>query len=438
MMKLKNLTMCVAALLLIGVTSCNKNDSNGQFEAGKPTYLELNVSFQVPQTYATADGNATDTESAVKSVQVYIFETSSALLVSKSDILVATDFTQSANGKKDVYTATKKIETTTGEKSIYVAVNLPTSMDMALGTTIAQMKTAVMTTSATVLANATTGFSMFSTSDITANLVETDDPLFATKNTVTIPVERLTCKVAIQKGSSLILNQIGNGSLSNIQFALKQSNKKIFRFPYLDNGVVIDPNWETFVGTDFEDLTTVAGHEYVNISEASISDNRALTVRYALENTHKYHLQKEVTYASIKAFFVPEEFLDGNGQSKGSNVGNAPKDFWMVTTNDGTKNYFDMESEAYAYQLLPDVAAKSPVKSETYQNGVCYYNLFLNPAGGYNAIRNAFYKATITQIIAPGNPGSEPKDPEQPVEVDTDLNVKFEVIPWDLVEWSQI
>lgn len=429
--------MLAAAALTMGVTSCNNDDvvdNAGQTDKGKPTYMELNVSFQVPGTYATADDNATNDESAVKTVSVFIFDKNSGILVSKGS-LITSDFTQSASGQKDVYTATQKIATTTGTKSVYVGVNLPAAMDVALGATINDMKTAVMTTSATTVANISTGFTMFSASDVDATLVETTDAAYATNNTVTVQVERLSVKVAVKAAAGLSL-ATGGGVLSNLQFAIHQSNTKTYRYKYTDASVVKDPNWDAavnYVAADYENFS-----DYVAINAASVSDNKDLVARYATENTSKLHLEKESTYASIKATFVPDAFMDGTGTSKGSNVGQAAKTFYMVTTNDGVKNYFDVSTEADAYMALPAVAAKSPVKSAAYTGGVCYYNLWLNPAGGYNAIRNAFYKATITQIIAPGNPSDLPKDPDQPIESPTDLTVKFEILPWNLVEWDAI
>ena len=443
MKKISFLSMFTALAIMLGVTSCTKGDDfNDKLVSGNPTFMELKVSFRIPVTYATVDNNATTDESTVKSVLVFIFDKATGALVTKSDPLTPGDFSQSADGQKDVYTATKKIATTTGAKVIYVAVNFPDELlnDVALGMTINALKMTAKTTSAATLTNATVngaGFAMFSTEDVEATLVETTNTLYVTNNSVTVPVERLSAKVAVQAGNNLSLS-VGGGVLSNLQFAIKQSNKKTYRFKYIDNGVVKDPNWDTYSMVDFEDLSTLTGHEYVAVNAASISENKTLAARYTLENTHKLHLQKEVTYASIKATFVPDEFFDGTGAGKGSNVGKPARSFWMVMTNDGVKNYFDVENEADSYMLIAEVAAKAPVKSAEYINGICYYNLFLNPNGSYNVVRNAFYKATITQIIAPGNPASDPKAPEEPVETSTDMMVKFEILPWNLVEWDQI
>lgn len=429
-MKSKFLSMLAAAALLVGVTSCNNDDELSGVQGGEPTFLKLNVSFQVPGTYATADDNATDAESAVKTVSVFIFEKASGLLVSKGS-LATTDFTQSADGLKDVYTATAKIATTTGEKTIYVGVNLPASMDFDLGTSLGHMKTDVQTTSATLLTNTTNGFAMFSSTDVNATLVKTDHADYGTNNTVTVPVERMSVKVALQAAATLNL-ATGGGVLSNVEYAIKQSNKKTFRFKNVDGLATKDPNWATYATGDFESFTN-----YVAINASTITDNKNLVVKYALENTSERHLEKEVTYASVRASFVPNAFLDGTGVSKGSNVGQPAKTFWLVQTNDGVKNYFDVSTEADDYMTINDVAAKAPVKVE-YTNGRCYYNLFLNPNGGYNAIRNAFYKATITQIIAPGNPNVGPKNPEQPIEAPTDITVNFEIQPWVMAQWNAI
>ncbi len=421
--------MLAVAALMTGVTSCNNDDlvDNGTPDGGKPTYLELNVSFANPGTYATADDNATVTESEVKTVSVFIF--SNQQLVSKSS-LTGADFTQSSNGQKDVYTASRKVATTTGVKSIYVGVNLPASFDLELGATLAQLKEGVVTASVVDITNATTGFSMFSSEEKTVTLVETTDPAYASTNKITAPVERLSTKVAVRAAAGLSLTT-GGGTLSDLQFAIRQSNTKMFRYKYVDGINVKDPNWDTYAATDFENFS-----DYVAINASTITDNKLLAVKYAAENTSKLHLEKETTYASIKATFVPGNFTDATGALV-PYTGTA-KTFWMVSINGGVKNYFDAEATADAYMALPAIAAQSPVKSAAYTDGTCYYNLWLNPAGGYNAVRNSFYKATIMEVVAPGNPSPEPVEPEESIDKPTDILVEFEILPWNLVSWDAV
>jgi hypothetical protein len=414
-----------AVALMAGFSSCSNDEDvvgGGKVTPGEPTSMELRISFENPGTYGTADPNATADEAAVKTVSVFIFDYATNKLVSRGD-LVAADFTQTASGSKDLYVASKKVTTTTGLKRIYVGVNLPAEFQMAIGQPFSKLTEAVNTTVAN-LTSSTNGFAMFSADERNTPLVAPTDASYQVANTVTVRVERLVAKVAVQASGTLSLAS-GGGVLSNLEFCIGQSNKKMYRFKFLDMSNVKDPNWDTYEAADFETFS-----DYVAINSASVANNIDLTAKYATENTSKLALEKEVTYASVRARFVPGQYLDGTGAVKPGTpvIGTT---FWMVSLNDGTKNYFDVSSEADAYVLLH--AADGAVKSPEYTNGYCYFTLFLNPKGKYNVIRNSFFKATITKIVAPGNPTPDPLNPTDPVKIPTDMTCNLEVLPWTLI-----
>jgi len=85
---------------------------------------------------------------------------------------------------------------------------------------------------------------------------------------------------------------------------------------------------------------------------------------------------------------------------------------------------------------LPGITGKVLRIRGPYTNGICYYNLFLNPDNSYSVIRNAFYKATVTDILALGNPDPYPQNPEEPIETATTISVDIQVEPWTMVEWE--
>ena len=439
--------MLAAAALVVGVMSCTKE--NGiKVADGKPTTMELTISFKKPAaTRATVDANANVAETEVKTVTVFIFDATSNLLVDKES-LTAADFTYSGTGGDFYeYTATSHIPTTTGAKIIYVGVNLPTLLDISLGQPVATVKSTAVAASITDLVDPTTtattglGFSMFSAADVTATFVEVGNANWGTANTVNVQVDRFAAKVAIQASSSISYIPASNdGLLSNVEFAIMQSYKKLYRFKYVDGTTVKSPNWlhTAYNMSDYEDLTAVTNHAYVAMNASGIVNNQ-LAARYAMENTgENIRLEKEATYASIKANFAPNMFLDGDGLSKGTNGLPPTTTFWIVSTNDGVKNFFNVSSEADDYMLLPVIVGKAPVKSDPYTNGVCYYNLFLNPDGGYDVIRNNFYKATVSGFLSVGNPLPGIKDPERPLDTDTEILVNFEILPWTMVEWTTV
>ncbi len=418
-------TLTAASLILAG---CKKENPNQPAfaEPGKPTYVQVNVAYpQTSVTRAVNDPTATPTEVKLNTVDVFIFDAASNVLV-KRQKLTSADFGSVApgSGSNDLYASTTKVGTTTGSKKIYVGLNLPASFPNV--SSVGDLKTA-WATSASELATAS-GIAMFSVAETSKTLVETTDPAYVSNNVFTVQVERMVAKVAVEDGG--IVSAVAGGVVSDVEFAIHTSNKLLFPLKNVSGGVVKDPNWASgsYLASAFENFSDYAPINAVGTSGTNGATANLLTAKYATENTSQDRLQKETTYASIRAKFVPNQFLDANGVSKGNNVGQSAKTFWIVNNADGSRKFFDDSSEAATY-----ATNNGGTVSDPYTNGYCYYQAYLNPKNGYNTIRNDFYHVVITKISGPGKPDPDPKDPELPVETPTDIVVSVEVIAWTYV-----
>ncbi len=426
-MKTVQILSFFAATSLLWTGCSNENlEQPAHADSEKATYVQVNVSYpQTALTRAVNDPTATASEVELNTVDVFIFDaTSNALL--KRQQLTSADFSSIApgTGNNDLYSATTRVATTTGNKKIYVGLNLPPSFPEV--TSVGDLKASWGTALSQLVS--VNGIAMFSVAEVSKTLVETTDPTYTANNVFTVPVERMVAKVAVEDGN--FPRTVTSGTVSDLHFAIHTSNKAMFPLKNVVGGIVKDPNWllGSYAATAFEDFT-----DYIPINAAGTSGTggataKQLIAKYAPENTSEAHLQKETTYASIRAVFVPNQFLDDNGESKGSNVGGAAKTFWIVTRTDGTRGFFDNHAEATTYVTTNGGSISAP-----YTDGYCYYQAYLNPKNGYNTIRNDFYHVVITKISGPGKPDPDPKDPELPVETPTDITVNVEIIAWTYV-----
>ncbi len=423
-MKTVKILSVIAAASLLWVSCNNENlDQLAIADNAKATYVQVNVSYpQTTVTRAVNDPTATAYEVKLHTVDVFIFDAASNTLVKRQQ-LASSDFSTVSSGsaQNDLYAAITKIATTTGPKKIFVGLNLPASFPEV--SSVGELK-ANWGTGLNQLVTED-GIAMFSAVETNKTLVETTDPTYADNNIFTIPVERMVAKVAVEDGG--ISTTVIGGTVSDVQFAIHTSNKLLFPMKNAASGVVKDPNWAmgSYLATMFENFSDYAPINLAGTSGINGAKANLLTAKYAPENTSEAHLQKETTYASIRAKFVPNQFFNATGVSKGSNAGQPAKTFWIVTGADGTRGFYDVKTEAETY-----IANNGGTISAPYTDGYCYYQAYLNPKNGYNTIRNEFYHVVITKISGPGKPDPDPKDPELPVETPTDITVSVEIIAW--------
>lgn len=439
-------------LLTAGLYSCSdeNNDSvnPGGEDKGTPTYLDVSFSFPKGETgtktlraATTGDSNASLLETALNTVDVYIFNSNTGMMV-KNQELAASDFIQQpSTGTEDVWKAKATIGTTTGKKTVFVGINL--SRTFALNLKNASLTVFNDNVHSLNISELVTdkGLAMFSAQGVTSELKPVGEPGYNTNNTLKIPIKRLVAKVTVEESPTMKVN--GPGKIQDMAFAINNVNKKFYLVPKADGS---DPNYQpnTWNLADFYNAVNtpgVAGDSYIKVNPANTPSVSDLKTLYATENTSINHWKEEITRATVRARFIPDKITQKSGSAfvQVANPNQTPVTFWTVMLQNGYKDYFLDESVATAYQA----ANPGSFKSGTYIDGYCYYDMFLNKQGNFNGtnvpdkrwdvFRNDYYRCRITSILAPGRPNENVVDPKTPPEIETDLKYEIDILFWNLV-----
>ena len=433
----KTIFAVAAIALTAGLASCSQEHevASGKIEEGKPTYM--GIAFTVPAnskavTRATTDPNATEAEAAFKYVDVFIYNPNTGSQVKHARIS-SDEFTGPVAGSNvDEWTAktSAKIATTTGSKTIILGVNLSESLSNALeGVSMGAFMNVAQSVNVADVTGSADGFAMFSTAPLTVTLVADPD-----LNHPKVQVQRLVAKVTVQKSDNMSVTAAG--SIDNLKFVLNNTNKKTY---YVQPSDLKDHNWATTPVGDLSD----PNNDYVDVNEYGVAV-KSLNPKYALENTTRDFLMGQITRATIRGTFVPDEikvYANGSSNSDGyadqAPASSTPATFYSVLYNSGAdRAYFSNLAVANSF------AADNSASVVTYTDGLCYWDMFLNPdaesGGPYDVVRNDFYRCNITKIIGPGRPTPEVTDPTIPPAQATDLLVDIEIVYWNPIQKDYI
>jgi len=429
---MKTKTFIIAAIVATTLFASCAKEKTSELGEGNPTFMGLSFTFPAGSTptKASSDDNANAAETAFVSVDVFIYNSSTGTQTTHKRLLPS-DFTGETPGTNaDVWTmkAEAKIATTTGPKTVIVGVNLPLSLSNSL--VDVAFPYVAQTIAVANITGSTDGFAMFSTEPVQINLIK--DPDFGAKqNYPTVQVQRMVAKVTVQKDEYMSI--VGSGYLTDLRFELNNTNKKTF---YIQPADKKDHNWATTPGAG-DDALNGLNSTYIPVDEYNVSV-KSLAPKYCLENTTRDFLMSQITRATVRGTFVPNEVKEyENGTDKNNGYvdmpiasGTTPVTFYSVTYNAGT---------ARAYFFDPLVAADFAADHGgttvlEYANGYCYWDIYLNPdnaAGPYNVLRNDFYRCNIIKIMAPGRPTPEVADPTLPPTASTDIMVDIEMLHWN-------
>lgn len=446
-MKTKTILFATFALAA-GLYACNNKNDNllnpGGEDNAQPTHLELSFSSSNPNpgTRSTGDNNATEVEAALNTVDVYIFNANTGLMVTYRE-LTASDFTQQPSGatNEDIWRANTSIGTTTGKKTVFVGVNLPRTFAGGLqNKSLAVFNDAVHSLTMDELVTGS-GLAMFSSSVKTTELRPMGDPDYVNQNVLKIPVKRLVAKVTVEKAPNMTVN--APGDIGDLTFAINNVNKKFYLLPKLDGS---DPNyqpnsWNPLEFVNAANTPGISGDGYIAVNAAN-SGVRDLNALYATENSSVNHWKEEITRVTVRTTFTPHVITRKNGANfeQVPNPNSTPETFWTVILPNGYQEFFLVESHA------TDYAAVNPgsFKSAPYINGYCYYDMFLNRDGKFgdtnvpnkkwDVFRNDYYRCRITRILAPGRPSENVVDPKTPPETVTDIIYDIHILFWNLIQ----
>ena len=433
-----------AVMLALGFTSCSLEKgelSNKTEQEGKATSMTVSITFPKNDTFTkgTGDSNATANEAQVNTMDVFIYTGNGAFSSHKH--LVSTDFTSvGTSGNADRYTANAKIKTTTGSKIVFVGINLPERIMLAVkdkpASTLAWV---AQTMNCEEVADvAKSNFVMFSTPGVTSVFVEDEtNPA----NSITVKCERLVAKVTVETDVAMIQDGFP-GTMGALEFAVTNCNKKYF-LVQSDAPNYQDPNWAkgSWDAADFNSIIST----YSPVLRRSVTPSPVLTdynPQYAPENTSEGKLKKEIGRVTVRTTFIPKEIveyangIDGTAGYKinDSHGVTVPTTFYAYTPSvtDGTFFFFDGN---IMNQFKRDEYSNMG-SSDTYTNGYCYWNIFLNknpkdPVNRWDVLRNDYYKCNITRIVLPGSGIAGLIDPNTTPDVDTNIDVAVEVKFWN-------
>ncbi|RLJ79649.1 major fimbrial subunit protein FimA [Pedobacter alluvionis] len=374
------------AFAALSIAACKKDQKNGvNFSGsnGKDARLQLMVAApKSVSTYAVADDNATDAEMKINTIDVFVYDDGAPFTLTSYVHIDGSDVYE-ADGKT---IKAQSLDVKIGAKQVFAGVNLPQEIVNKLMSNYANMNTAI-NVDMPALVNGDGSVAMFNES--INRITISEDGV----NKITVPVSRLVAKTSVKSGQSLMLSNIAGGNLSELNYTIGQANTKQIVAPLVN---FRDANWLAAAhnASDLK-LVDVATFQPVNAASATVGSQNVV---YVPENTSKEHQHNQVTYVSVRAKFTPSVLT-------GTNPLAADGTFYAVFTNFGVY-YFGALEEAQEYATANGGAA--PI---TYNNGHCYYRLYLNPEGNvmgegkYDLLRNVYYNATVTKINGLGTPG---------------------------------
>lgn len=430
------------ALMGLALGACKKPGGEGP-DVVEPEgeMAELKISFTLPdiiQTYAgETDPNATDEETAIDHVDVFVYDDGDGFGLTHAHFGVgagAGNFSSLGPGTPNAYQANSTISVRTGQKQIYVGINLP-------ATIVGRLKEGHYVNevfSSDEFVNAVNGSVAFFNGDIDDDGTGESKHIYtiteAGPNTVSIDVKRLVAKIIVRQEAGLLSTPVSGGNITGLDFTIGQRNSVAHILPLVhksgDNPV--DPNYingsaigpfalqtvasilanPTFRSDAGDPLTSIYTYQPVNTTAVAV--NVANKV-YAPDNTVEPNAQyRDATYVSVRAKFEPiqwdNDFVTDPPAADGT--------FYAVFTGNDDEDgigqrYFTTQAAADAFLTDPDNADIVGNRVHTYDEGYCYYRIYLNPNDNYHILRNTIYDATITTINVIGTedpddlPGSE-------------------------------
>lgn len=449
-----------------GLTSCSNEDGvqveQPGAEKGVPTAMTLSIDMKGVSTRASqgtlnpADFTTAE-ETALKTLDVYIFDTKTGIL-DQHHPLADTDLTNN----QGVYTTKDPLKAFTGAKKVYVGLNLTNAMKAVMAkSTLQVLETSAVTETLANMTDATTGFSMFCPDGKEQTFTEVT-PDQAAQNKVAINVERMVAKIGI--GAKDAPKKLGaDGTLGQLQFVVDNMGKK-FYMPYTQT----DPSMtaDAWLGTDFvfydfnndgkpAGVTThVPVNAWLDVVEAA--DQTTWETAYSTENYVNDNKLEGMTRVVVRATFIPNQALtytlDDTGVLTAAQAPiGAGADYYQLDVPGDNKFVFlsalpnKAGVEAYytavtggPYAVVGGDIMKDCVK--TYKGGNHYWWVTMAEKGQEgNVERNHVYLANIKNISLPGRPDGEfdpDKDKDEELDKETNIEVEVTVLNWYMVDFD--
>ncbi len=457
--------LMMAAVLAIGTTSC-KNDEVDGIEGQEDYDSYITLEFVKPQSYAYNPAGNAETPAEVAVQNAYVFFQNAGGL--KAVAAEAAPTQSTIPGEENKWKATFKAKT--GSQTLFVGLNLSDALKDAieLGGVYHVNDLVNLAGIRELSTGGSLGFAMFSQTEELVTVTATP-----AQNVFPVNVTRLVAKVYVEESSTLNKDNISNVTFQDLTFAMGQMNKKIYALQFRNSSNMIeDPNFSTTIQdhgtvngvevgenvayyTDFISEFRPAGYKVdpidysvflpVGIDGASTGNTN---VKYVPENTSKDQYRGELTYACVKAEFIPLEFASYDNTLPDPNdwltitlnptpATHETTAYYVVRTKSSEYMYFKVEAEANDYYTDNTASCYAP---EKYEDGVCYYHVLFNAnnnqtgaTNNYDVIRNEFYNLKVTKISQLGYSKPDIENPEIPEGKDTNITVEVTILPWTSV-----
>ncbi len=450
-----NLKMIFAATALAAMTmsSCSSDtpvDATENIARGETTYATFNLSLNTTGSRANGDNNADAKEQTVKKMHLYIFGGG----VLEVDYLIPNSYSFG--------TKVGPVKLTTGEKVVYAIAG-----DLKVNGT--EYK-------ATVESTRLSDFEKILFNALASDIAVTEKFLMAGSNSVTVTksTEQAPCQVTVSITRAATKTQLKygnaqgkvnvrptiNATFANPRFVMMQCAETMWLTP--GNYTQASKPEEEGVGT-YTGYTAVPETVAENLfCDAVTTFNTNInSSRYTGEAYNENPVTGNTTFALVRLKATPEKICDSYDTdtkeynfSTGSLTGGT---FYVIAKKDAeTASYIFASDNDYNILYFASSQNADEVYSAlelgegwevlTYTNGYVYYrvNLMTNPDATdlkekYCALRNHFYKITVTDIKAlgaPNAPGVVPTDPDQPLEADAWLAATITAEPWVAVDMN--
>lgn len=449
-----NLKMIFAATALAAMTmsSCSSDtpvDATENIARGETTYATFNLSLKTTGSRANGDDNADEREQAVSKMHLYIF----------GGGILEVD-----HAITDSYTFGNKVgpvQLTTGEKVVYAVAG--------------DLKVNDAEFTATVESTRLSDFEKILFDALADDIATADNFLMAGKEEVTVTksTEQAPCQVSVSITRAATKTQLKydttegavnvrptiNAKFADAKFAMMQCAETMWLTPgnYTQASKPTQSNKGTYTGYT-EVPNTVADNLFCD-AVTDFSENLDNS-RYTGEAYNENPVTGNTTFALVRLKATPKQICDSydtktktykysGSLTNGTFYVLAKKDATTASyifASDNEYNILYFASTTKANQAKTALGLGTGWSVETYTNGYVYYrvNLMTNPDATdlkekYCALRNHFYKITVTDIKAlgaPNAPGVVPTDPDQPLEADAWLDATITAEPWVAVDMN--
>ncbi len=446
-----NLKMIFAATALAAMTmsSCSSDtpvDPETNIARGETTYATFNLSLKTTGSRANGDDNADEREQAVSKMHLYIF----------GGGILEVD-----HAITDSYTFGNKVgpvQLTTGEKVVYAVagdlkVNDAEFTATVESTRLSDFEKILFDALADDIATAG-NFLMAGKEEVTVTKSTEQAPC-----QVTVSITRAATKTQLKYGGedgTVNVRPTINATFADAQFVMMQCAETMWLTPgnYTQASKVNNSGtykgYTTVPATVDDDLFCAAVTDFSENLDNSLYTGEAYNENPVTGNT---------TFALVRLKATPSKICDSYNKNdktyKYSGSLGSNGTFWVLAKNvaptgsfifasDNDYNILYFASQSKANTAKTALGLGTDWKVYEYTNGYVYYrvNLVTNPDATdlkekYCALRNHFYKITVTDIKAlgaPNAPGVVPTDPDQPLEADAWLDATIDAEPWVAVD----